>query len=45
MLVFQVRFFVLAPEALVLRMTQGENRSFCMQPSTNRARANVLVGD
>jgi hypothetical protein len=44
-LAFKVRFFVLAPEALVLRMTQGENHPFCRQPSTNRARADVLGGD
>jgi hypothetical protein len=44
-LAFKVRFFVLAPEALVLRMTQGENCPFCRQPSTNTARAHVLVGD
>jgi hypothetical protein len=37
MLAFKVRFFVLTPEALVLRMTQGENRPFCRQPSANRA--------
>jgi hypothetical protein len=32
-LVFHVRFFVLAPEVLVLRMTQGENRPFCRKIS------------
>jgi hypothetical protein len=39
-----MRSFVLAPEALVLRMTQGEIRPFCIQVSTNTAPADVLVG-